>query len=161
MNKTIVAIFKTRNSAELAVEQIRDSGLRVEDISIIRLNDEENTDNNYSTYSSDNITNGAVGGAAIGGTAGLLIGLGAFAVPGLGVLTAAGPVSGLISGGISGGIVAMLANLGISAEHGSEYEEIIRRGQVYLSMPVTEDTGGKVSKILRDCGGENITLHRS
>lgn len=156
MNKTIVAIFKTRNSAELAVEQIRDSGLRVEDISIIRLNDEENTDNNYSTYSSDNITNGAVGD-----TAGLLIGLGAFAVPGLGVLTAAGPVSGLISGGVSGGIVGMLANLGISAEHGSEYEEIIRRGQVYFSMPVTEDTGGKVSKILRDCGGENITLHRS
>lgn len=156
MNKTIVAIFKTRNSAELAVEQIRDSGLRVEDISIIRLNDEENTDNNYSTYSSDNITNGAVGG-----TAGLLIGLGAFAVPGLGVLTAAGPVSGLISGGVSGGIVGMLTNLGISAEHGSEYEEIIRRGQVYFSMPVTEDTGGKVSKILRDCGGENITLHRS
>ncbi len=161
MNKTIVAVFKSRNSAEHAAEQIRDYGLRAEDISIISLNSEENLDNreNYS-LSNNNVSGGTAGGAAIGGTAGLLFGMGAFAIPGLGVLTAAGPVSGLIAGGVSGGLIGMLTDLGISPEHGNEYEEIIRRGQVYFSMPVDEETGGRVAKIIKDCGAENIALHR-
>ena len=96
----------------------------------------------------------------MGGVAGLALGLGTIAVPGLGMIAAAGPVAGLISGALSGGVVGTLVDLGIPEMEGQRYEQEIRNGNVYFSMPITEETGGSVSQILKSCGAKNVMLYK-
>ena len=56
-------------------------------------------------------------GGVIGGTLGLLAGIGALAIPGVGPLIAAGPImatlAGLGVGGAVGGLVGALVGMGI------------------------------------------------
>jgi hypothetical protein len=51
----------------------------------------------------------ATSGAAIGGTLGWLVGIGALAIPGLGPLIAAGPIMAALAGAGAGGVVGGLA----------------------------------------------------
>jgi len=46
----------------------------------------------------DNISDGVISGGILGGLAGLLIGAGSMVIPGLGIVAAAGPITGLVSG---------------------------------------------------------------
>lgn len=153
MSKTIVAIFNTRDYAERASREIKQEGLKIDNISIIARSEEEARDN-------DNISDGLFSGAAIGGVAGLALGFGSVMIPGLGIIAAAGPIAGLISGAAAGGIVGTLVDLGIPEADSRKYEDEIRSGKVYFSMPITDETGGAVSKILKDNGADSVEIHK-
>jgi len=160
MSKTIVAIFEQRESAERAANAVNEHGLKSSDISIIRLEDTQGGERETtSTTENDNISRGTFTGTSIGGVAGIALGLGTLAIPGLGVIAAAGPVAGLISGAITGGVVGSLVDLGIPQDASNRYEEDIRSGRVYWSMPISEDNGGKVAQILREYGASRIEVH--
>lgn len=161
MTKIIAAIFNSQEYAEKASEAVRNAGVSTDEVSIVRLSETENGEHETTgTTGNDNMSNGLFSGGVVGGIAGLAIGIGSVAVPGLGVLAAAGPVAGLISGAVTGGIVGTLIDLGIPEEAGSRYEEEIRRGRVYWSMPVDEEeNGGLVSRILKENGAINVELH--
>ena len=49
---------------------------------------------------------GAATGGLIGGAAGLLAGIGALAIPGLGPIVAAGPIAATLTGAVGGGLIA-------------------------------------------------------
>jgi hypothetical protein len=65
-------------------------------------------------------------GGVIGGTLGVLVGLGALAIPGLGPLIAIGPISaglaGLGVGGLVGGFVGALVGMGVTESDAQLYE---------------------------------------
>lgn len=160
MSRIIAAIFESAEKAEKAANDVRNAGIGAEEISIVRLEDtEQGKRETTGTTGNDNISDGLTTGGVIGGIAGLALGIGSVAVPGLGVLAAAGPVAGLISGAVTGGVVGTLVDLGVSEEAGSRYEEEIRRGRVYWSMPVNEDNGGLVSRILKENDAVSVELH--
>lgn len=154
MVETIVGIFDSNEGAESATNRIKDSGLKTDEISIVRKENVENEEGH------DNISRGTVTGGGIGGVAGLLLGMGTIAVPGLGVLAAAGPIAGALAGVVTGGVVGSLVDLGIPEDAGTKYEDEIIGGAILWSMSVNENNGGAVSKILKESGARSVEVHR-
>jgi len=185
MSKTVVAIFDDYSYAEKAAQQIKDNGLRTDDISIIaKQNDGDNnritdtmrtggadtgavmgTGNRDEAMGTrekgvnDNISDGVMTGGILGGLAGLLIGAGSLAIHGLGIIAAAGPITGLLSGAVTGGIVGGLVDLGIPESKSRQYEADIKSGKILFSMRTDEDKIDSVASILRNNGAESVNTY--
>lgn len=167
MSKTVVAIFDQYDSAEKAAREVKDRGLRTDDISIVAKNSgsqeqsNQGQDNRTSATMgrgpiNDNISDGVVTGGILGGLAGLLIGAGSMVIPGLGIIAAAGPITGLLSGAVTGGIVGGLVDLGIPENRSKQYETDIKAGKVLFSMRTDEDKIDSIGTILRNNGAISV-----
>ncbi len=165
MSRTVVAIFDNYSNAENAAKQIKDQGLRTDDISIIAKNEEGNRDENETTGLNmgtnpkgvnDNISDGVITGGILGGLAGLLIGAGSMVIPGLGIVAAAGPITGLLSGAVTGGVVGGLVDLGIPENKSRQYETDIKAGKILFSMKTDDDKVSSIGSILRNNGAVSV-----
>jgi hypothetical protein len=91
-------------------------------------------------------------GAAVGGTAGLLAGLGLMAIPGVGPVVAAGwlvsTLAGAAAGGVAGSVVGALTQAGISKEDADIYAEGLRRGGAVVSARVTDADAPRLQAIM-------------
>ncbi|AEV66777.1 hypothetical protein [Acetivibrio clariflavus] len=165
MSRTVVAIFDDYSHAENAARQIKEKGLRTDDISIIVKDREDNRDTNGTTGLNmstspkginDNISDGVISGGILGGLAGLLIGAGSMVIPGLGIIAAAGPIAGLLSGAVTGGIVGGLVDLGIPESKSRQYETDIKAGKILFSMKADDDKVSFISSILKNNGAVSV-----
>ncbi len=111
------------------------------------------------TAVNDNISDGVISGGLLGGLAGLLIGAGSMIIPGLGIIAAAGPITGLLSGAVTGGIVGGLIDLGIPERESRQYESDIRQGKVLFSMKTDDDKVDRVTEVLRNSGARNVQAY--
>lgn len=168
MSKTVAAIFDTYDKAEQAARQIKDHGLRTDDISIVARHGDNDTATGAGTNATmgvgdgpknDNISDGVVTGGILGGLAGLLIGAGSMVIPGLGIIAAAGPITGLLSGAVTGGIVGGLVDLGIPENRSRQYETDIKAGKVLFSMRTDEDKIDQIGSILRSNGAVSVDAY--
>ena len=85
-NTSVYGIYASRKTAENTVDRLLASGFRNEDISVL-LQDNVGTKDfahKKETKAPEGTTAGVVTGGAIGGTLGLLAGIGALAIPGVG-----------------------------------------------------------------------------
>lgn len=171
MAKTVVAIFNDYNRAEEAAREIKKQGLKTDDISIVaKQGDTGNMGNTGTTTAmgttatmgtnaratNDNISDGVVTGGILGGLAGLLIGAGSMVIPGLGIVAAAGPITGLLSGAVTGGIVGGLIDLGIPENKSRQYETDIKAGKILFSMRTEEDKVDQIASVLRTNGATSV-----
>jgi uncharacterized membrane protein len=162
MSKTVVGLFDNQDHAETAARQVRDQGLRTDDISIVVKHGDADEGQRGTTMGrdvNDNISDGVVSGGVLGGIAGLLIGAGSMVIPGLGIIAAAGPITGLLSGAVTGGIVGGLIDLGIPENRSKEYESELKRGKVLFSMKTDEDKVGRITSILRNTGASSVETY--
>ncbi len=165
MSKTVVGLFDSQDYAELAARQIKDKGLRTDNISIVAKQadgddaDKEGRSTKDKTGINDNISDGVLSGGVLGGIAGVLIGAGSIMIPGLGIVAAAGPITGLISGAVTGGIVGGLVDLGIPEYKSKQYEKDVKSGKVLFSMKTDEDKVDRITLILRNSGASSIEAH--
>jgi hypothetical protein len=81
---------------------------------------------------------GVTAGGVIGGTLGLLAGVGLLAIPGLSPFIAAGPImaglAGLGVGGAVGGATGALIGMGIPEFEAKRYEGRLQKGGILLSV---------------------------
>lgn len=178
MAKTIFGLLRSRGEADHVIDELRDYGYESEDISVIAMesgntdfvyDDDDYVEDRGSAFGSSTAT-GVAGGAVLGGLAGLLIGVGAIAIPGIGALLIAGPisaalgltgvaattVSGALTGALAGGIIGALVGLGVPEQDARFYEERIKEGGVLIAVPVTDMQAGDVKDILDEHGADNI-----
>ena len=103
---------------------------------------------------------GAVAGGLFGGLTGLLVGLGALAIPGLGPIIAAGPlvgaITGLLAGGATGGIVGALLDAGVPHEHAEALAGRIAQGDVLVSVQTDTVTRDAVVRVLQTQGADEV-----
>ena len=97
-----------------------------------------------------------------GATVGLLAGIGALAIPGLGPFIAAGPImaalSGAAAGATAGGVVGGLVGLGIPEYEAKAYEDRIKKGGYLVAVHVEDSKkGDAVRDILKKNGLEDIS----
>ena len=89
-------------------------------------------------------------GGAVGGTIGLLAGIGALAIPGVGPLIAAGPLlaalSGAAAGAAVGGVTGALVGLGIPELEAKTYEGKIRGGNILIAVHTSDSEHEKRAK---------------
>jgi hypothetical protein len=163
-NTAVFGIYPTRAAAEQAVDRMVANGFRTEDISAL-LEDNLGTKDfahEKNTKVPEGTATGATAGAAIGGTLGLLTGIGALAIPGLGPFIAAGPImatlAGIGSGGVVGGVVGALVGVGIPEYEAKRYEGRIKNGGVLVSIHAdNSEWVGKAKAILKETGAEDIS----
>jgi hypothetical protein len=163
-NTAVYGIYRDRAMAENAVDRLIASGFRSEDISVL-LQDNVGTKDfahEKQTKAPEGTTTGVVAGGVIGGTLGLLAGIGALAIPGIGPFIAAGPImatlAGIGSGGLVGGVVGALVGMGIPEFEAKRYEGRIKEGGVLLSVHCdNSDWVGKAKDLLKQTGAEDVS----
>src|SRR4029077_6801120 len=99
-NTAAFAIYQNRQQTEGAVDTLVAEGFRTEDISVLFPENVGTKDfaHEKNTKAPEGAAAGAGTGAVVGGTLGLLAGIGALAIPGLGPFIAAGPIMGALAG---------------------------------------------------------------
>jgi uncharacterized membrane protein len=148
--QTITKVYDRHEQARQAVSELEAAGIPSSDISLLA---NRYVSEKYADV--DDVSDAATGagiGAVVGGTAGLLAGLGLLAIPGLGPVVAAGWLAstavGAAAGGATGGLVGALADAGVPEEHAHVYSEVVRRGGTLLSVRTDESRAPKVQSIL-------------
>jgi hypothetical protein len=163
-NSVVYGLYSTRAQAELAVDRLIEAGFRNEDISVLMQDNVGTKDfaHEKETKAPEGTTAGVVAGGAIGGTLGLLAGIGALAIPGLGPFIAAGPIMGALagigSGGLVGGVIGALVGMGIPEYEAKRFEGRIKEGGILMSVHC--DAGDWVSKakaLLKETGADDIS----
>ena len=104
-NTAVFGIYRTREDVEVAVDELRDSGFRSTDISVLFPENVGTKDfaHEKHTKAPEGTAAGAGTGALVGGTLGWLAGIGALAIPGVGPLIAACPIVAALTGvGVGG-----------------------------------------------------------
>jgi uncharacterized membrane protein len=104
----------------------------------------------------DSITDGATTGGTLGALAGLAVGVGALAIPGLGPLFAAGPIAGLLGGAASGGIAGSLIDWGIPEQQGRQIEQDIRSGKIMVAVQSAPEKIDEAASVLRKFGANSV-----
>jgi len=161
--KAVFGIFPTRALAERGVEALRAENFRTEDISVLLPDSESVSEIAHvkTTKAPEGATAGAGTGAVIGGTLGLLAGIGALGIPGIGPFIAAGPIMGALAGaglgGAVGGLSGALIGLGLPEYEAKRYEGIVQSGGILVSVHC-DDThwGEKAKDILERQGARDI-----
>src|SRR6202453_2882664 len=163
-NTAVFGIYATPGTAEAAVDHLLSKGFSNSAISVL-LPDDESTRafaHEKNTKAPEGTATGATAGGVIGGTLGLLAGIGMLAIPGVGPLIAAGPImaalAGLGVGGAVGGMVGALVGLGIPEYEAKRYEGAVKDGGTLLSVHC--DTSQQITaakEALKDTGARDIS----
>ena len=164
MKNAVFGIANTSAQAESIVEGLQASGFSTSDISVL-LPDKEGTRDfahEKNTKAPEGATTGGLAGMGVGGALGLLAGIGALAIPGLGPFIAAGPImaalSGAAVGGATGGLIGALIGLGIPELEAKQYEGKVRAGNILISVH-TEDSDERcrAKDILEKFGATDVS----
>jgi hypothetical protein len=160
-NTAVFGIYRTRGEAENGVDTLVENGFRTEDISVLLPENIGTKDfaHEKNTKLPEGVTTGAGAGAAIGGTLGLLAGIGTLAIPGLGPFIAAGPIMGALAGigtgGVVGGLIGALVGMGIPEYEAKRYEGMIKEGGILVSVHCDNSDWVKRAKQLLENTGAN------
>jgi hypothetical protein len=159
MSKSVFCIATTPGRATSLVERLQAQGFAASEISVLLPGSSGTHDLSHvrATNASDGV---AIGGVA-GGALGLLAGIGALAIPGIGPLVAGGPfitaLSGAALGATTGGIVGGLIGLGIPEIEARRYEEKLKEGHCLISAHAdNSDQIERAKAIFKEAGAEDI-----
>jgi hypothetical protein len=176
--ESVVGIFKSVTSAEHAAEELRESGVSEQSMTLLsnqaptRGNVRQATENEVQHVPTQEVKNegsgkeaGANLGAWIGGSAGFAAGATAatLMVPGLGAIFAIGAgaaallgLGGAAVGTKIGDIGEKEASAGIESKDVEFYRELLRQGRTVLVVNAeTPELGARAREVLRRHGGED------
>lgn len=161
---SVFGIFHTRNQAEQSVDRLLASGFSNDDISVLLpdITGSKDFAHEKGTKAPEGTTAGVTTGGAIGGTLGLLAGIGMLAIPGVGPFIAAGPIMGALAGlgvgGAVGGLIGALVGMGIPEYEAKRYEGRIKEGGILLSVHCeTSDEITRAKDLLKLTGAQDIS----
>ncbi len=160
----VYGIYQSVSQAERAVDDLRLAGFSNDDISVLLpdMQSSKNFAHEKNTKAPEGTAAGVTAGGAIGGTLGLLAGIGALAIPGVGPLIAAGPIMGALAGlgvgGAVGGLVGALVGMGIPEYEAKRFEGRIKDGGILLSVHCdTSEQITKAKEMLKNTGAQDIS----
>lgn len=161
---TISGLFDHYETADEAVRALQAAGFEGDTISVLARNEilQDNLPQDETTPGEVAESSGV--GALIGGTAGgllgLLAGIGAIAIPGLGPVLVAGSLAaslGMAAGGAGvgaavGGILGAMTALNVPKEEAELYAEGVRRGGILVIVQAPPERVAEAASILGQSG---------
>ena len=160
----VFGIYHNVGQAERVVDRLLAEKSSNDDISVLLPDNQGSKDfaHEKNTKAPEGTTTGVTAGGVIGGTLGLLAGIGVLAIPGVGPFIAAGPIMGALAGlgvgGAVGGLIGALVGMGIPEYEAKRYEGHIKAGGVLLSVHC--DTSEEITRakdLLKHTGAEDIS----
>jgi len=161
----VFGIYSTRVAVENATDSLIRAGFPAADISVLlpeSLGGPKDMGTEKATKAPEGAAAGVTTGAAIGGTRGVLAGVGLLAIPGLGPFIAAGPImaglAGLGVGGAVGGVTGALIGMGIPEFEAKRYEGRLQKGGILLSVHCdTSEEIKRAKEVLKTTGAEDVS----
>src|SRR5277367_1173381 len=161
----VFGIYSTRAAVENAADTLVNAGFPTSDISVLMpesLGGPKEVGTEKATKAPEGTAAGVTTGGLIGGTLGVLAGVGLLAIPGLGPFIAAGPImaglAGLGVGGAVGGVTGALIGMGIPEYEAKRYEGRLQKGGILLSVHCdTSDEIKRAKEILKNTNAEDIS----
>lgn len=167
MKKAVVGIVDTREQAVQIVEGLHKAGILAGDISVLFPDVTATKDFGYEKHSKapEGAVAGVGTGGVIGGTLGLLAGIGALAIPGIGPFVAAGPLmaalGGMAVGATVGGITGALAGMGVPEFEAKRFEGKVKSGRYLVAVHLERmEQRSLVLAIYKDCGAHDVATAR-
>jgi hypothetical protein len=167
MNKAVYGIVRTHAEAASLVDNLRKGGFDSSDLSILAPHNQqhEGIALEKHTKSLEGTATGATAGGVLGGVLGLLAGIGTLALPGLGILVAAGPLlatlSGMGLGASVGGLAGGLIGLGIPEYEAKSYEGQIEQGSILLAVHCQDSEAvSRAQNIMQTSGAIDVAASR-
>ncbi|WP_158743751.1 general stress protein [Acidisphaera sp. L21] len=145
--RTVAHLYDNYSTAQQVVNDLEAAGFSHENVSLVANEGVSSTapvtaDPMVEPATGTGAGTGASIGTIIGGGAGLLAGIGALAIPGVGPVIAAGwlvaTLTGAGAGAAAGGLLGSLTGAGLSEEHAHVYAEGVRRGSTLVSVRADE-----------------------
>ena len=158
-NTAAFGIYANEATAETAVDQLIAGGFSNDDVSVLMSDVKGSRDfaAEKNTKAPEGTATGVGVGGVVGGTIGLLAGIGALAIPGVGPLIAAGPIMGALAGlgvgGTVGGLVGALVGMGIPEYEAKRYEGRVKDGGILLSVHSNTSEETKRAKLILEATG--------
>ena len=161
----VFGIYTTRVAVENAMDSLMKAGFPASDISVLlpeSLGGPKDMGTEKATKAPEGTAVGATTGGVIGGTLGLLAGVGLLAIPGLGPFIAAGPImaglAGLGVGGAVGGATGALIGMGIPEFEAKRYEGRLKSGGILLSVHCdTAEEIKQAKEVVERTGGQDVS----
>lgn len=164
MKNAVYGIANTPQQAESIVTRLQSLGIQTSDISVLFPDQAGTRDfaHEKNTKAPEGATTGGLAGMGVGGVLGLLAGIGALAIPGVGPLIAAGPIMGALSGaavgGATGGLIGALVGLGIPELEAKQYEGKVRAGNILISVHTENgDERSRAKQALEESGATDVS----
>lgn len=186
MAQRVTAIFTNREDADRATERLISMGADRSDIStVVRHTDTDpaagqshgehvieparevgDTGAPLTTSDPGDTAKGAEAGAVIGAIAGIAAGAAMLAVPGVGLILAAGPLSwaiggavgATVGGAVAGGVYGHLRDIGINERYARAYEARIRSGDLLMTALIPDLNEARVREMLDANHAEDVTF---
>ena len=159
----VIGTFSMRDNAERALHELKKKGFGDEKVSIVAKGDRGQAagrgEGGMTMSRGEGMPTETVSGGAIGGTAGVLAGLGALAIPGIGPIVAIGPIAAGLTGAVAGGLVGSLVDLGIPEDRSKFYEGKVKEGNVLAVTKANDDQVNEVKDIYSKFGASDIEIH--
>jgi hypothetical protein len=180
---TLLATYRNQADAHTAIEALKILGVSDSEIGVATLDQNGSVPGNVATttvapagstagHAATDAASGAVAGGLLGTVGGLLVGVAALAIPGLGFLLAAGPIAvalgltgvaataatGAGIGVAAGGITSMVSSLikaGVPEHDATIVHDNLQSGGVLVT--VKEKLGVDVKSALQKGGPVNVT----
>jgi hypothetical protein len=161
----VFGIYSTRSAVENATDALVKAGFPTSDISVLlpeSMGGPKDMGTEKATKAPEGTAAGVTTGGVIGGTLGLLAGIGLLAIPGLGPFIAAGPImaglAGIGVGGAVGGVTGALIGMGIPEFEAKRYEGRLQKGGILLSVHCsTSDEVKRAKGIVERSGAEDVS----
>src|SRR3954463_10207359 len=153
---TVVGLFHNQADAERAIHNLKERGFSENQIGVAIKDRQQQKDliEGTGTQAAEGATTGAIGGGVLGGGIGLLAGVGALAIPGVGPIIAGGTLASTLAGaGIgaaAGGLLGALVGMGIPEEDAQHFDQGFQAGGTL----VTVNAGARADEA-RDCLSES------
>jgi hypothetical protein len=154
MSNSIFAIASTESIANSIVTRLKAAGFADNDISV--LFPDKSTSRDFAhekhTKAPEGTGVGAAAGGVVGGTLGLLAGIGLLAIPGVGPFIAAGPImaslSGIAVGATVGGVAGALVGMGIPEIEAKRYEGKVKDGNILIAVHAADSKKAASAKAI-------------
>jgi uncharacterized membrane protein len=168
--KMVVGLLSTISSADSLIEKLEENGVLTQNISIVTRRDIVEGSVDIENDIISGVKEAAKKGGVIGGVLGLLVGVGALTIPGLGALFISGPLlaalgvtgvagataSGAITGALAGGLVGALKEIGIDETTAKYIESKLKDGYILVATIVAEGNEEQVSDIYKDHNADSV-----
>jgi hypothetical protein len=164
MKNVVVGIVESRAQAETIVGTLQTLGFPVTDISALfpthvgteAFAKEQHT----STPHGAEVGAGSTG--IVAGAIGVLAGVGALTIPGVGVFMAVGPLiagfSGILGGAAVGGLSEALVGMGVPEVDAKTYEKKLKAGNILVSIHTADDDErGRAVAVLEQMGAKDVS----
>lgn len=155
---TVTGIFDAIADAQSAAQALSANGWARESISVVSSQPSGGGRHDHSLTIKD-----AEKGAAIGGLAGLFIGMTELAVPGVGLILVGGwLVAILLGAGLGaavGGLAGALVEAGIGHKAASELAESIQQGSTLVIVKSEADRAGEAAALLQQHHAASVEEH--